>query len=417
MQFFLVGGAVRDKLLGYPFHEKDWVVVGATPDELKAQGYLPVGKDFPVFLHPETKEEYALARTERKTGPGYTGFDFFASPDVTLEEDLARRDLTINAIAETPDGEIVDPYHGHQDIIDRKLRHVSPAFCEDPVRILRVARFAARYHHLGFRVADETLELMRTMVDSGEADHLVAERTWKELSRALLERTPSIFIHTLRDCGALARIMPELDQLFGVPQRAEYHSEIDTGVHTLLSLEQACRLSDDLAVRFATLVHDLGKGTTPEDVLPRHIGHEQRGVPLIRNLCQRLAVPRDIRELAVAVSEYHLHCHRAFELTGKTLVKLFSALDSWRRPERFENFLLCCEADSRGRSGLEAREYPQPDYLRQALAVCQQVQARDLVAEGYEGAALGEALRKRRISAVEAFKAQYLNNHPHTGEL
>ena len=407
MQIFLVGGAVRDKLMDYPYHEKDWVVVGATPEELKAQGFIPVGKDFPVFLHPQTKEEYALARTERKTGPGYTGFDFFASPDVTLEEDLARRDLTINAIAETTDGELVDPYGGHRDIIDRKLRHVSPAFSEDPVRVLRVARFAARYHHLGFRVAEETLDLMRAMVDSGEVDHLVAERTWKELSRALLEKTPSVFIQTLRDCGALARVMPELDKLFGVPQRAEYHPEVDTGLHTLLALEQACQLSNNLTVRFSTLVHDLGKGTTPAHVLPRHIGHEERGVPLIKELCQRLAVPKEHRELAIAVSEYHLHCHRALELTGKTLVKLFSALDSWRRPERFENFLLCCEADARGRTGLENRDYPQADYLRQALAACQQIQARDLLAEGYESVALGEAMRKRRVTAANNFKAHY----------
>ncbi len=412
MQIFLVGGAVRDKLMGYPFHEKDWVVVGASPDELTAQGFVPVGKDFPVFLHPQTKEEYALARTERKTGPGYTGFEFFASPDVTLEEDLARRDLTINAIAETTDGQLVDPFGGRKDIEDRKLRHVSPAFSEDPVRILRVARFAARYHHLGFEVADETLELMRAMVDSGEVDALVAERTWKELSRALLEKTPRIFIQVLRDCGALKRIMPELDRLFGVPQRAEYHPEVDTGLHTLLSLEQACKLSDKLTVRFGTLVHDLGKGTTPADILPRHIGHEERGVSLVRDLCQRLAVPREYRELAVVVSQYHLHCHRALELTGKTLVTLFNALDCWRRPERFEDFLLCCEADARGRTGLEERDYPQPDYLRRALAECQKIQARELLTEGYEGVALGEALRSRRIEVANRFRKQFQQENP-----
>lgn len=407
MQIFLVGGAVRDKLLGYPFHEKDWVVVGATPEDMKAQGFVPVGKDFPVFLHPDTKEEYALARTERKTGPGYTGFDFYAAPDVTLEQDLARRDLTINAIAETPEGEIVDPYGGAKDIADKKLRHVSPAFSEDPVRILRVARFAARYHHLGFTVAEETLELMRGMVASGEVDHLVPERTWKELSRALLENTPSVFIQTLRDCDALARIMPEVNKLFGIPQRREYHPEVDTGVHTLLSLEQACTLSNELVVRFATLVHDLGKGTTPTKILPKHIGHEQRGVPLIHTLCDRLAAPKDCRELAVAVSEYHLHCHRAFELRGKTLVKLFSALDAWRRPERFYNFLLCCEADARGRTGLENRDYPQSEYLKQVFAACQKVQAKELMDEGYKGPQLGEAIRKRRVAAAENCRKNY----------
>jgi tRNA nucleotidyltransferase (CCA-adding enzyme) len=411
LQTFLVGGAVRDKLLGYPYHEKDWVVVGATPEEMKAKGFVPVGKDFPVFLHPDTKEEHALARTERKTGPGYTGFDFYAAPEITLEQDLERRDLTINAIAETADGEIVDPYGGVQDIKDKKLRHVSSAFCEDPVRILRVARFAARYHHLGFRVADETMEVMRSMVKSGEVDHLVAERTWKELSRALLEKNPSIFIQVLRECGALARIMPEVNRLFGVPQRKDYHPEVDSGVHTLLALEQACKLSDDLTVRFATLVHDLGKGTTPKKILPKHIGHEQRGVPLIKGLCQRLAVPKDCRELAVGVSEYHLHCHKALELRGKTLVKLFSALDAWRRPERFYNFLLCCEADARGRTGLEDRDYPQPEFLREAFAACQQVQARELVEEGFKGAELGEALRRRRVAAVEDFRRRYFREN------
>ena len=411
MEIFLVGGAVRDKILGYPFHERDWVVVGATPEEMKTQGYVPVGKDFPVFLHPKTKEEYALARTERKTGPGYTGFNFYATPDVTLEQDLARRDLTINAIAETVDGQIIDPYGGQRDIAKRKLRHVSAAFCEDPVRILRVARFAARYHHLGFTVADETLDVMRSMVASGEVDYLVAERSWKELSRALLERHPMAFIQTLRDCGALERIMPEVDKLFGIPQRAEYHPEVDTGLHILLALEQACKLSDDLTVRFATLVHDLGKGETPVDVLPKHIDHERRGIPLIKKLCERLAVPNDCRDLALSVGEYHLHCHRALELRSDTLVKLFSSLDAWRRPERFYNFLLCCEADARGRTGLEDRDYPQPDYLKRAFAACQQVQAQELIHEGFQGAALGEALRKSRIAAVEQFRTAYLANN------
>lgn len=410
MEIFLVGGAVRDKLLGRSVTERDWVVVGATPKKMIDLGYQPVGKDFPVFLHPQTKEEYALARTERKTAPGYTGFQFYAAEDVTLEQDLIRRDLTINAMAENAAGELIDPFDGRTDLHHRILRHVSPAFAEDPVRILRIARFAARYHHLGFSVADETLELMRTMVDSGEVDHLVAERVWKEMSRALLETTPSVFFSTLRDCGALARILPEVDALFGVPQRPEYHPEVDTGVHTLLALGQACRLSQSVDVRFAVLLHDLGKGTTPVDEWPRHHDHEQRSLPLVKAVCERLAAPKTARDLALAVAEFHTHCHKALELKPSTVVKTFEKLDAFRRPQRFAEFLLCCEADARGRTGLEKREYPQSEYLAGALRACMQVSVAELMETGLSGAALGQALHRQRISAVKQFQIQRQNH-------
>lgn len=404
MQIFLVGGAVRDKLLGHKIKEKDWVVVGATPEELISLGYKAVGKDFPVFLHPQTREEYALARTERKTAPGYTGFQFYAAPDVTLEQDLIRRDLTINAIAEDAEGNLIDPFHGREDLDRRLLRHLSPAFAEDPVRILRIARFAARYHHLGFGIAPETLDLMRAMVAAGEADHLVPERVWKEMSRALLEKNPEVFFITLRDCHALARVMPELDALFGVPQRPEYHPEIDTGVHTLLSLQQICKLSRASHVRLATLLHDLGKGATPQEEWPRHHGHEERSLPLIREFCQRLAVPKVARDLALAVAEYHTHCHRVQELKPATLVKTLEALDAFRRPDRFAEFLLCCEADARGRTGLEDRLYPQADYFARALNACTSIKITDLLEQGFEGAELGEKLHQERVQAVREFQ-------------
>lgn len=409
MEIFLVGGAVRDKLLGRPVAEKDWVVVGATPQAMIDLGYQPVGKDFPVFLHPQTKEEYALARTERKTAPGYTGFQFYAAEDVTLEQDLTRRDLTINAMAENANGELIDPFGGAADLHKRVLRHVSPAFAEDPVRILRIARFAARYHHLGFAVAEETLELMRTMVASGEVDHLVAERVWKEMSRALTETDPQVFFTTLRDCGALARILPEVDKLFGVPQRPEYHPEVDTGVHTLMSLQQACRLSSSVDVRFAVLVHDLGKGETPQEEWPRHHDHERRSMPLVRAVCQRLAIPKSARDLALAVAEFHTHCHRALELKPVTLVKTLEKLDAFRRPERFRDFLLCCEADARGRTGFEDRDYPQAEYFAGALHACSQVRVADLLEKGLSGAALGEALHRERVNAVKNFKTERQN--------
>lgn len=409
MEIFLVGGAVRDKLLGRPVAEKDWVVVGATPQAMIDLGYQPIGKDFPVFLHPQTKEEYALARTERKTGPGYTGFQFYAAEDVTLEQDLIRRDLTINAMAENSAGELIDPFGGAADLHKRVLRHVSPAFAEDPVRVLRIARFAARYHHLGFKVADETLDLMRTMVASGEVDHLVAERVWKEMSRALTEAAPQVFFTTLRDCGALARILPEVDCLFGVPQRPEYHPEVDTGVHTLMSLQQACRLSSSVDVRFAVLLHDLGKGQTPPEEWPRHHDHEQRSLPLVRAVCQRLATPKSARDLALAVAEFHTHCHRALELKPVTLVKTLEKLDAFRRPERFRDFLLCCEADARGRTGLENRDYPQADYFAGTLHACTQVRVAELLEKGLSGAALGEALHRERVNAVKKFKTERQN--------
>jgi len=404
MEIFLVGGAVRDKLLGVKVKEKDWVVVGATPETLIALGYKAVGKDFPVFLHPQTREEYALARTERKTAPGYTGFQFYAAPDVTLEQDLIRRDLTINAIAEDAHGNLIDPYRGQEDLDNRVLRHVSPAFAEDPVRILRLARFAARFHYLGFTVAQETLDLMRNMVTAGEVDHLVPERVWKEMHRALLEKTPDVFFSTLRNCGALARLMPELDCLFGVPQRPEFHPEIDTGVHTLLSLQQICKLSRASHVRLATLLHDLGKGATPKEELPRHHGHEQRSLPLIREFCQRLAVPKIARDLALAVAEYHTHCHRVQELKPTTLVKTLEALDAFRRPDRFAEFLLCCEADARGRTGFEDRPYPQADYFSRALNACTNIKITDLLEQGFEGAELGQKLHQERVQAVQEFQ-------------
>jgi tRNA nucleotidyltransferase (CCA-adding enzyme) len=409
MEIYLVGGAVRDKLLKRAVTEKDWVVVGATPEKMIALGYQPVGKDFPVFLHPQTKEEYALARTERKTAPGYAGFQFYAAEDVTLEQDLIRRDLTINAMAENSEGELIDPFGGQTDLHNRVLRHVSPAFAEDPVRILRIARFAARYHHLNFAIAAETLELMRTMVDSGEVDHLVAERVWKEMSRALLETTPSVFFSTLRDCGALARILPEVDALFGVPQQAEHHPEVDTGLHTLQSLKQACQLSVSVDVRFAVVLHQLGKGTTPVDEWPSHHHHEPRSLPLIEAVCQRLAVPKTARELALAVAQFHNHCHNALGLTPITLVQTLEQLDAFRRPQRFAEFLLCCEASARGHKNLEQRDYPQAEYFASALRACQ-VSVAELMERGLSGAALGQALHEERVNAVKQFQAQQQSN-------
>ena len=404
MKAYKVGGCVRDRLLGLPVTDRDWVVVGATPDEMLAQGFKPVGKDFPVFLHPETKEEYALARTERKTGPGYTGFAFHASPEVTLEEDLARRDLTINAMAETEDGEIIDPYGGLQDLERRLLRHVSPAFVEDPVRILRVARFAARFRPLGFRIAGETMALMRRMADNGEVDALVPERVWQETVRALGEPMPQVFFEVLRECGALAKLFPELHRLFGVPQDPAHHPEVDTGVHTLLVLEQAARLSPEPVVRFAALVHDLGKGETPRALWPKHPDHEARGVPLVEALCHRYRVPKPFRDLAVLVTRYHLHYHRAAELSDTELLDLFEQLDAFRRPERFEQFLLACEADSRGRPGYEARQPEQTGMLRQAFTAAAALRGGDLASEGLRGKALAEELRCRRLAAIQAVR-------------
>ncbi len=401
MKTYLVGGAVRDSLLGLAVKERDYVVVGATPAEMSARGFKPVGKDFPVFLHPDTQAEYALARTERKTGRGYHGFEFFSAPEVTLEEDLRRRDLTINAMAEDPQGTLVDPYHGRRDLEAHLLRHVSPAFVEDPVRVLRVARFAARFAPLGFRVADQTLTLMRRMSDNGEVDALVPERTWQETSRALLTKRPAVFFQVLRDCGALAHVFPEIDRLFGVPQPEKYHPEIDTGVHLMLVLEQAARLSDDLAVRFAALTHDLGKGTTPKDILPHHYGHEERSAKLAVSLSERLKVPRELRELAVIVARYHGLAHRAQELRAETLLKLLESTDAFRRPQRFEHFLLACEADARGRLRMENAPYPQAGYLRAALGAARALDMPSLGIEKLEGAEIGMRLQQARLEAIK----------------
>ena len=404
MKTYLVGGAVRDDLLHYPFHEKDWVVVGATVDEMLAAGYQQVGKDFPVFLHPQTKEEHALARTERKTAAGYKGFEVHASPDVSLEEDLVRRDLTINAIARDEEGELIDPFHGVEDINNKVLRHVSGAFAEDPVRILRIARFMARYAHLGFNIADETFTLMKNMVSAGEVDALVAERVWQEMQKALTEKTPGAFFETLRQCGALERILPELDRLWGIPQPAEHHPEIDTGIHTMMVLQQACLLSDDAQVRFAALMHDLGKGTTAKQEWPRHIAHEARGADIVKKVCQRLRVPNEYRDLAERTARFHLHYHRALELKPATVVKTLEQLDAYRKPERFEKFLLASEADARGRTGYENKEFPQGNYLRRALSVTRDIDIDALRSLGFENLALANEIKKVRIKAVSQLK-------------
>ncbi|MEX1196723.1 MAG: multifunctional CCA addition/repair protein [Pseudohongiellaceae bacterium] len=404
METYLVGGAVRDSLLGLGQSDRDWVVVGATQQEMETAGFRPVGRDFPVFLHPDSGEEYALARTERNTAPGYRGFAVNASPDVTLEEDLQRRDLTINAMAQAPDGTVVDPWGGQQDLEQRLLRHVSPAFVEDPLRVLRVARFAARFAPLGFRVADETQHLMRRMVDDGELEHLVPERVWQETDRALGEADPAVYLRVLRDCGALAVILPEVDRLFGVPQPEAHHPEIDTGEHILLCLQQAAVLSKETSVRFAVLMHDVGKGLTPEDNWPRHYGHESIGVPAIEALCERLRVPNEHRALAVMSARYHTHCHRMPDMKPATVVKLLEQLDVFRRPERFERFLLASEADARGRTGYEQRPYPQADWLRRchhAAAGVDQRQVIDGLPEGRrKGEAIREAIRRARQTAV-----------------
>ena len=407
MQVYLVGGAVRDELLGLPVSERDWCVVGSTPDELESQGYRPVGKDFPVFLHPDTGEEYALARTERKTAAGYHGFAFNTSPDVTIEDDLERRDLTINALARDSDGKLIDPFGGEADLDARLLRHVSDAFAEDPVRVLRVAKFAARFHALGFRIAEPTLELMRTMVENGEVDALVPDRVWKETETALRTTGSRHFFEALRACGALARVFPEVDALYGVPQPEKWHPEIDTGLHTMMVLDQAEALTPSGAVRFAALVHDLGKATTPAYRLPSHPGHEAQSVKLINSMAQRLPIPKAWRELGCLVAEYHTHCHKALELRPDTVLKVLERTDAFRRPERFENFLLACEADARGRLGLEDRDYPQADYLRGAFRAAAGIDAGRVAAEN-EGRDIPGAIRRARLDALKAWKAGYL---------
>ncbi|WP_341516943.1 multifunctional CCA addition/repair protein [Citrobacter gillenii] len=406
MKIYLVGGAVRDALLGLPVKDKDWVVVGATPQEMLDAGYQQVGRDFPVFLHPQTREEYALARTERKSGSGYTGFTCYAAADVTLEADLQRRDLTINALARDDDGEIIDPYNGRRDLENRLLRHVSPAFSEDPLRVLRVARFAARYAHLSFRIADETLALMREMTADGELAHLTPERVWKETENALTTRNPQVFFQVLRDCGALRVLFPEIDALFGVPAPAQWHPEIDTGIHTLMTLSMAAMLSPNVDIRFATLCHDLGKALTPKALWPRHHGHGPAGVKLVEQLCQRLRVPNDIRDLAKLVAEFHDLIHTFPILQPKTIVKLFDSIDAWRKPQRVEQIALTSEADVRGRTGFEAADYPQGRLLREAWQVAQTVPTKEVVEAGFKGPDIREELTRRRIAAVASWKEQ-----------
>ena len=407
MKIYRVGGAVRDKLLDYPSDENDWVVVGSSPEEMVELGYQPVGQDFPVFINTKSGEEYALARTERKSGHGYQGFAFHTAPDVSLEDDLIRRDLTINAMAEDHDGSIIDPHGGQQDLANKVLRHVSDAFTEDPLRVLRVARFAARYHHLGFSIAPETLQLMTEISASGELQHLVAERVWKETDRALCERSPDIYIQVLRDCGALALLFPEVEKLFGVAQRADYHPEVDTGIHILMSLQQAARLSDSSPIRFSVLVHDLGKGITPDHVLPSHSGHEARGFPLVKDVCDRLKVPNEHRQLAMVVTEFHLLCHKAFELKPETILKLLKAIGALKSSSRLDDFLTCCEADARGRTGFEDRDYPSSAYLRQAREIVIKTDIADLVEAGISGAEIGLQLSLRQTAALAEFKAHY----------
>ncbi len=412
MQIYMVGGAVRDKLLGRPVNDHDWVVVGATPEQMLALGYLPVGRDFPVFLHPETREEYALARTERKSGPGYRGFEVQSSPDVTLEEDLSRRDLTINAIATsaygTSAGGTFDPYFGIKDLDARVLRHVTDAFREDPVRILRVARFAARF--TDFTVAPETMQMMREMVAHGEADHLVAERVWQELARGLMEEKPSRMFEVLRECGALDVLLPEVARLWGVPQRAEYHPEVDTGVHLMMVLDMSARLNAPLTVRFACLAHDLGKGTTPANVLPRHIGHEVRSAHLLKDVAERLRVPVDCRETADVVAREHGNIHRSSELSAAALVRLLERCDAIRKPERFADILLACECDARGRLGFEESAYPQRARLAAVLAAVQSVVTRDIAAhaaaKGVIGPQVGTLIHQARGQAVAQWLAR-----------
>jgi len=397
---YLVGGAVRDALLKLPVKDRDWVVVGATPEAMLAQGFQQVGRDFPVFLHPQSREEYALARTERKSGNGYTGFVTWSAPDVTLEQDLQRRDLTINAIAQRENGELIDPFHGKRDLQARLLRHVSDAFNEDPLRVLRVARFAARFAHLNFRIADETQALMRQMAASGELSHLTAERVWKETEKALTARNPQVYFQTLRDCGALEVLFPELDRLFGIPAPAKWHPEIDTGVHTLMTLTLAASLSDEIDVRFATLFHDVGKALTPPEKWPSHHGHGAAGVPLVEALCQRLRVPNAIRDLALIVTEFHDVVHTIERQSADALVALFDRIDAWRKPHRVEQIALTSEADARGRAGLESMPYPQGDYLRQAFALAQSVPTKAVIEAGFKGADVREELTRRRIVAV-----------------
>jgi len=409
MKKYLVGGAVRDRLLGFPVTERDWVVIGETPESMMAQNYRPVGKDFPVFLHPDTHEEYALARTERKTAPGYKGFAIHATPDVTLEEDLKRRDLTINAMAISSDGKLIDPYGGRKDLENRLLRHVSPAFSEDPVRVLRVARFAARYGHLGFAIAAETRELIEQMVGNGEVDYLIPERVWAETVKALSEKSPTAYFETLRSCGALAVIFPELDALFGVPQPATYHPEIDTGLHSMMVLRQAAKLSDKALVRFAALLHDLGKAATPREQWPHHHGHEQLGLPILEHFCQRLRVPKQFNRLAQHVMRYHSHCHRAFALRPATIVDMLAAMGMFKEHADLNDFLLACTADARGRAGLENSAYPQAGFLHAAQQAGMAVDTAAVLGSNLRGPEIGKAIRELRIRAIKSLQSSMRN--------
>ncbi|NAZ68300.1 MULTISPECIES: multifunctional CCA addition/repair protein [Vibrio] len=401
LQRYLVGGAVRDKLLNIDSYDRDWVVVGSTPQEMKSLGFSAVGKDFPVFLHPKTKEEHALARTERKSGSGYTGFECYFAPDVSLEEDLMRRDLTINAIAQDDKGQLYDPYHGQQDLSNRILRHVSDAFVEDPLRVLRVARFAAKLHHLNFTVAPETMVMMSEIVQSGELAHLTAERVWQEWHKSLSTPHPEVFLSVLRECGALAVVLPEIDALFGVPQPEKWHPEIDTGIHTLMVAQQAALLSPSLPVRFAAQVHDLGKGITPESEWPSHKMHCHTGLKIIKKLCDRVRVPNEFRDLALLVCDQHSNIHRAGELKPTTFLKVLNKFDVWRKPERLNDILLCCQADHAGRKGLETQPYPQKARFEAAYQAALQVEVKAIIADGFQGKDIREEQEKRRATAIE----------------
>ncbi|WP_351009383.1 multifunctional CCA addition/repair protein [Shewanella sp. S1-58-MNA-CIBAN-0166] len=410
MKIYLVGGAVRDTLLKQTVVDKDYVVVGSSVEEMLTLGYQQVGKDFPVFLHPKTQQEYALARTERKTGKGYQGFSCDANKDVTLAEDLLRRDLTINAIAQDEHGTLTDPFHGIADINAKILRHVSDAFVEDPLRVLRVARFAARFHHLGFTIAPETLQLMTDIANSGELDHLTPERVWQECDKALSSQSPQVFFNVLKQCQALTVLFPEIDALFGVPQPEKWHPEIDTGIHTLMVLEQTSLLSDNKAVRFAALVHDLGKALTPKQDWPKHYGHGQKGLPVIKKLCERIRVPNEYRDLALLVSDQHQNIHNAFELRAETIVKLFDKGDFWRKPQRLTELLLCCHGDLRGRTGFEQAPYPQAEYLLHCYELASNVDVQSIIAAGYQGSQIKSQLQLNRAETINNYKIQYIES-------
>lgn len=408
MEIYLVGGCVRDKLLGLPIKDRDWLVVGASPEQMLKQDFSSVGKDFPVFLHPKTHEEYALARTERKTAPGYKGFAIHAATDVTLEQDLARRDLTINAIAQDSNGNLIDPYNGQQDLKNKTLRHVSPAFAEDPVRVLRIARFAARFN---FTIAEETKALIQQMVTEGELIHLVPERVWQELAKALQTKRPSLFFTSLREAGALEALFPEVNRLFGVPQVPKWHPEVDTGIHVMMVIDQAARLSNDIAVIFAALCHDLGKGTTPQDILPYHNGHEERSIGLTQQLCQRIRVPKSIGTLAVKVAEYHTHMHLLMELEPKIILEVIDALDAFRNPKQFEQYLLASEADFRGRPGYEDADMPNVAIFKQCYEASKAVDVKAIVGQGLEGQEISKALSKQRIHAINKVMEKVKQDH------